>query len=180
MFAALPGRRSYDGLWFVLFVVLVFVGSAVVSLPESDRPAEAISSFYQVHRSAVVITQAVGLAAVVVLLMVLAVLLRWVGGGWPLLISGGLVALASLGTAVPCWCSLSMTGSVRPAPYRPLVGLTGLTTRCSSRSLCSSALSRRGCRRQPCECRASSSPLLAGSAASGLRSASMPSTSSPH
>jgi hypothetical protein len=85
----------------VLFVVLVFVGSAVVSLPESDDPAEAISSFYQVHRSAVVITQAVGLAAVVVLLLVLAVLLRWVGGGWPLLISGGLVALASLATAVP-------------------------------------------------------------------------------
>ena len=101
MSAALPGRRSYDGLWFVLFVVLVFVGSAVVSLPESDHPAESISSFYQVHRSAVVITQVVGLAAVVVLLMVLAVLQRWVGGGWPLLVSGGLVALASLGTAVP-------------------------------------------------------------------------------
>src|SRR3954464_10910609 len=83
------GRRSYDGLWFLLFVVLVFVGSAVVSLPESDRPAATISSFYQVHRSVVVITQAVGLAAVVVLLLVIAVLQRWVGGGWPLLISGG-------------------------------------------------------------------------------------------
>src|SRR3954454_16683430 len=96
------GRRSYDGLWFLLFVVLVFVGSAVVSLPESDRPAATISSFYQVHRRAVVITQAVGLASVVVLLLLqIAVLQRWVGGGWPLLISGGLVALASLGTAVP-------------------------------------------------------------------------------
>jgi len=85
----------------MLFVVLVFVGSAVVSLPDSDRPAESISSFYHAHRGAIVITQAIGLAAIVVLLVVLAVLQRWVGGGWPLLITGGLVALASIGTAVP-------------------------------------------------------------------------------
>ena len=115
MSAALLGRRWSDGLWFLLFVVLVFVGSAVVSLPESDHPAESISSFYQVHRSAVVITQVVGLAAIVVLLMVLVVLQRWVGGGWPLLVSGRLVALASLGTAVPVLVLTSTTGSVPPA-----------------------------------------------------------------
>ena len=92
---------AYDGWWFIAFVGLVFVGSAVVSLPDSDRPPDTVQAFYQAHRTAVTVTQVAGLVAAGVLLVVLRALLRWLGGGWPLVVTGSLVALASVAAAVP-------------------------------------------------------------------------------
>ena len=102
-----------DGWWFIAFVVLVFVGAAVVSLPESDRPPNTIHAFYSAHRVAVTVTQVAGLVATGALLMVIRALLRWVGGGWPLVVTGTLVALANVGTAVPVlWLAYGTGGSV--------------------------------------------------------------------
>jgi hypothetical protein len=90
-----------DGWWFLAFVVLVFVGAAVVSLPGSDRPPDTIHTFYAAHRTAVTLTQVAGLVAAGALIMVIRALLRWVGGGWPLVVTGALVVLANVGTAIP-------------------------------------------------------------------------------
>ena len=97
-----PTRRGTDGWWFVGFVVLVLIGSALVSLPDSADPPAKISAFYDAHRTAVVVTQLFGLAGSLILLRVLTVL-RSDGGpaGGALALTGLLVVVTNVLTAVP-------------------------------------------------------------------------------
>ena len=110
--SGLTGSRPSVGWWFIAFVVLVFIGAAVVSLPASDQPPDVIHAFYAAHRVSVTVTQVAGLVAAAVLIVVIRALLRWVGGGWPLVVTGALVALANVGTAVPVlWLAYGTGGS---------------------------------------------------------------------
>jgi hypothetical protein len=105
------GRPS-AGWWFIAFIVLVFIGAAVVSLPASDQPPEAIHAFYAAHRVSITVTQVAGLLAGAVLIVVIRALLRWIGGGRPLVVTGVLVALANVGTVVPVlWLAYGTSGS---------------------------------------------------------------------
>jgi hypothetical protein len=84
------------------FVVLVLIGSALVSLPDSADPPAKISAFYDAHRTAVVLTQLFGLAGSVILLRVLAVLRSEGGPGARALTAAGLlVVVTNVLTAVP-------------------------------------------------------------------------------
>ena len=106
-----PVRRGTDGWWFVGFVVLVLIGSALVSLPDSADPPAKISAFYDAHRTAVVVTQLFGLAGSVVLLRVLALLRSEGGPGGRALTSAGLlVVITNVLTAVPILVLALATG----------------------------------------------------------------------
>ena len=112
------GNR-HDGWWFIVFVVLVLVSAATVSLPGSDRSPDTIRAFYAAHRTAITATQVAGLVATGVLLMVVRALLGWVGGGRPLVVTGALVALANVGTVVPVlWLAYGTRGSTTTALAR--------------------------------------------------------------
>jgi hypothetical protein len=108
-----PSRSNGSvGWWFIAFTVLVFIGAAVVSLPASDQPPEVIHPFYSTHRVSITITQVAGLAAAAVLIVVITALLRWVGGGPLLVVTGMLVVLANVGTTVPVlWLAYGTAGT---------------------------------------------------------------------
>jgi hypothetical protein len=104
-------RQRADGWWFVGFVVLVLIGSAFVSLPDSADPPAKISAFYDAHRTAVVVTQLFGLVGSVILLRVLAVLRSEGGpGGRALMSAGVLVVVTNVLTAVPILVLAFATG----------------------------------------------------------------------
>jgi len=75
---AWTGSRA-GGLWGIAFVVVLFVGAAMVSLPTASESGERIRAFYQAQGSIIVIQQMVETTALVpLLLFALSLKRQWV------------------------------------------------------------------------------------------------------
>lgn len=106
------------------FVIVLFAGQVMVTLPASDDPAARIRDFYAAHRMTVVVGQVFGVVAAVLFVGFVVTLWRQAPGSGAqfILWSGVLVALASLSTNVPVLLlallshsSLSMTHALARA-----------------------------------------------------------------
>jgi len=103
------GRKG--AWWGIVFVILLFVSAAMVSLPMAADGGERIAAFYAAHKQLIVWQQIVGVLAVLPLLAFAASLSSWARSNgranrW-LMPAAGIVALASVVTSlVPLAMSL--------------------------------------------------------------------------
>lgn len=106
--------RRGAGWMGILFVVLLFLSAGMVSLPSSAETEDFIASFYASNRIVILIAQAIGLLAAPVFIAFATGLQNSISQesrsnklhiiGW----AGIMVALASVGTAIPV-IALSVT-----------------------------------------------------------------------
>jgi hypothetical protein len=68
------GRRA--GWWGIAFVVLLFIGGGMVSVPTADVEAAKIVAFYDIHASIVIAAQVIGVIALVPLALFVLALVR--------------------------------------------------------------------------------------------------------
>ena len=92
-----------DGWWGLIFVVALFMLSAMGSLPTAAESGESIKAFYAANRQVIIIQQCVGVLLLVPFLGFAIALDRRAqartgsGGGW-ILIAGYVLAAAELAT----------------------------------------------------------------------------------
>jgi hypothetical protein len=100
--ARVDERRQ--GWWGIAFVVLLFVGGGMVSVPTADDSAARIVAFHDAHAPIVIVAQIIGMAALVPLLLLVQALsrraqdpavARWI------VAAGIAVAVTQLATAIP-------------------------------------------------------------------------------
>jgi hypothetical protein len=92
-------RSRRGGWWGIAFVVTLFVGSAMASLPTGTEGGREIQAFYAAHPTVVVVQQMLGIVALGFLLA-FAVALGALRRRW-LLVSAVLLAIAELATNIP-------------------------------------------------------------------------------
>src|SRR2546430_14967287 len=61
----LVGTSRAAGGWGIVFVVLLLVSAAMVSVPTAAETGDRIGSFYRAHTSLIVVQQLVGMVALV-------------------------------------------------------------------------------------------------------------------
>ena len=93
----MTGRRG--GWWGVAFVVALFVGGAMVSLPTAAQGGRQIQAFYAAHATVILIQQVLGIVALAFLLA-FAVALGARRQPW-LLVGTLALAIAELATNIP-------------------------------------------------------------------------------
>jgi succinate dehydrogenase/fumarate reductase cytochrome b subunit len=91
----------------ITFVVLLFLNAGMVSLPPSSWSEQAVAEFYAANRSIILIAQVIGLIAAPVFVAFALGLQKNMSAGGGIAgtgavgLAGILVALVSVGTAVP-------------------------------------------------------------------------------
>lgn len=111
--------KRHTGWLAIIFVILLFLSAGMVTLPSSAQSAAVITTFYAENRTIILITQVIGLIAAPVFIF-FAFGLQNSLSSTPaserldaIGITGIIVAIASIGTAVPV-IALSLTTALLP------------------------------------------------------------------
>ena len=65
--AHVPRRR--DGWWGIAFLIILLLQASMVSVPTAEDSAEHVKAFYAAHGTVIVIAQAIGVLALIPLVM---------------------------------------------------------------------------------------------------------------